>query len=111
MAGEGSRLIASGDLNTGKLMTVLWSVILGAFALGSIGPRIPVFAEGVGAAQEILQTIKRVPFIDSLASGGERLEVVKGNVEFRGVSFIYPSRPQGLLSVTCNNYSHRLEEH
>ena len=76
-------------------MTVLWSVIFGAFALGTIGPRIPVFANGVGAAQEILQTIKRVPCIDSLATGGKRLESVKGSIEFRRVCFIYPSRPQG----------------
>ena len=42
--GEGSRMIATGELNAGKLMKVLWSVIFGAFALGNVGPRVQVFA-------------------------------------------------------------------
>ena len=88
-------MIASGDLNTGKLLTVMWAVVFGAMALGSIGPRMAAFAKAIAASQEIFQTIRRTPSIDSLDKGGHKPSNIRGTFEFRNVSFIYPSRPQG----------------
>lgn len=64
-------------------------------ALGSISPRIEVFAQGTAASRSIIQTIRRVPPIDSLGDGGEQPKDIKGEIEFRDVGFIYPSRPEG----------------
>src|SRR5438876_10650375 len=94
-------MISSGSLNTGLLMTVIWAVIFGAFSLGSIGPNIESFAKGIGASQEILQTIQRIPCIDSLDPDGYRPSNIKASLEFKDVSFIYPSRPEGTSFNKC----------
>jgi ATP-binding cassette subfamily B (MDR/TAP) protein 1 len=88
-------MIASGTLNAGVFVTVLLAVIFGTFALGSIGPRIEVFAGGLVASHEIFETIARTPSIDSLDPTGNKPANIKGNMELKHVSFIYPTRPEG----------------
>jgi len=41
--------------------------------------------------------VKRVPWIDSESEEGEILERVYGEVEFEGVEFAYPSRPESAI--------------
>ena len=94
-AGEGSRLIADGELNVGLVMNVLFAVILASFSLSQVAPRIEVFSKATAASQKIFQTIYRIPSIDSLSDQGDRPKDLKGNIEFKDVSFIYPSRPEG----------------
>lgn len=93
--GEGSRLIADGVLNVGLVMNVLFAVILASFSLSQVAPRIESFAKATAASQKIFQTIYRVPSIDSLSDQGERPKDLQGNIEFKDVLFIYPSRPEG----------------
>jgi ATP-binding cassette, subfamily B (MDR/TAP), member 1 len=95
LVGEGSRLIAAGELNVGKVMTCLFAVIIASFSLSQIAPRIENFAKATAAAQKIFQTIYRIPSIDSLSEKGDRPKNLTGNIEFKEVSFIYPSRPEG----------------
>jgi len=96
--GEGSKLLADNDLDAGTVLTVLFAVIIGAFSLGSLGPRVEAFAKASSAARKIFQTLQRIPTIDSFDPNGEKPENIKGNIEFRNVSFIYPARPQGIPS-------------
>ena len=111
-------MIVAGELNTGRLLTVVWAVIFGAMSLGSIGPRMATFAKAIAASQEIFQTIRRVPSIDSSDTRGDKPSDIKGSLEFRGVSFIYPSRPQGnyplqilnLVVVVLKNVSMHIPE-
>jgi ATP-binding cassette subfamily B (MDR/TAP) protein 1 len=57
----GSTLIAHGTINSvsgtpwtgGDVVTVFFSVIMGAFAVGQAGPNIQAFASGRGAAHKI----------------------------------------------------------
>ena len=90
-------MIASGQLDTGQLLTVLWAVVFGALSLGSIGPRVASFAKALAAYQEIFQTIQRLPCIDSSDPNGKRPSNIKGDIWFKNVSFIYPSRPEGIV--------------
>src|SRR5271169_3951791 len=96
-------MIASGELNVGLLLTVVWAVIFGAMSLGSIGPRMAIFAKAIAASQEIFQTIRRMPSIDSSDTGGDKPSDIKGSLEFRGVGFIYPTRPQGTHTLLILN--------
>lgn len=95
IVGQGSRMIASEDLNVGTMLTVVLAVMIGAFSLALIGPRIETFAKATAASQKIFQTLQRVPSIDSLNEDGENPEGIKGSLELNGVSFVYPARPEG----------------
>jgi ATP-binding cassette, subfamily B (MDR/TAP), member 1 len=89
-------------LKTGTVLTVLFAVIIGAFSLGSLGPRAEAFAKASAAAQKIFQTLARVPTIDSLVDGGDKPDDVKGNIELNNVSFIYPARPEVVVLKDIN---------
>ena len=90
-------MIASGNLNAGTVVTVVFSVMLGAFSLAMLGPRIETFAKATASSKKIFQTLQRIPSIDSLDENGEKPDGVKGNLELKGVSFIFPARPEGLI--------------
>lgn len=55
------------------------------------------FSEASSAGERIMEVIKRVPKIDTESEEGDVLESVSGNVEFKGVEFAYPSRPENLI--------------
>lgn len=99
IAGQGSRMIASGDLNVGTVLTVVLTVMLGSFSLSILGPQIEAFAKATAAAQKIFQTLERIPSIDSLDGDGAKPAGVEGRLEFKNVTFIYPSRPEGSISL------------
>jgi ABC-type multidrug transport system fused ATPase/permease subunit len=98
--GQGSRMVASGELNVGLVLNVLFAVMIASFSLSQIMPRIEAFAKATAAAQTIFQTIYREPSIDSLSDEGEKPDDLRGEIEFKNVSFIYPSRPEGISLST-----------
>lgn len=98
IVGQGSRMIASGNLNAGTVVAVMLSVMIGAFSLALLGPRIETFAKATAASQKIFQTLQRIPSIDSLDENGEKPAGLKGNLELKGVDFIFPARPEGSIN-------------
>jgi len=76
------------------VITVLFAVMIGCFAVVQVAPRISSFVQATAAAQKIFQTLRRVPSIDSLDEGGVKPDDIKGNIEFKNVTFIYPARPE-----------------
>jgi ABC-type multidrug transport system fused ATPase/permease subunit len=104
-------MIASNELSIGLVMNCLFAVIISTFSLSQVAPRIETFSKATAAAQKIFQTIYRIPSIDSLSDQGDRPKDIEGDIEFRNVSFIYPSRPEGLLSLIHADISHGTKEH
>lgn len=51
------------------------------------------FAQGTVAASRVFEVIDRVPEIDPYSTGGLSLSSIRGKIEFKYVSFAYPSRP------------------
>lgn len=49
------------------------------------------------AAGRVFEVIDRTPEIDPYSSDGRALASVRGRVEFRGVDFAYPSRPDTMI--------------
>src|SRR5947207_15286931 len=103
-AGQGSRMIESGSLNVGEVLTVVLAVMVGAFSLSMLGPRIETFAKATAASQKIFQTLQRVPSIDSLGDNGEKPNGIKGNLELKGVSFVYPARPESIQPLVTYSF-------
>ncbi|CAG8560942.1 15223_t:CDS:2, partial [Racocetra fulgida] len=60
----------------------------------SSGVDIQAFGLAVGAGAKIFETINRIPPIDSYSQDGEQPSSCEGRIQFKNVSFVYPSRPK-----------------
>ncbi|KAK9762561.1 hypothetical protein K7432_011587 [Basidiobolus ranarum] len=97
----GSRLILDGVMNSGEVINVFLSLILGAMSLGTSSPYVSSISAAQGAASKVYEIIERESKIDSSSEEGIRLidpnsegkDSLKGFIEFRNVDFTYPSRP------------------
>uniref|UniRef100_A0A8B9ZJQ8 ATP-binding cassette sub-family B member 5 n=1 Tax=Anas platyrhynchos TaxID=8839 RepID=A0A8B9ZJQ8_ANAPL len=103
----GTTLILNDEYTIGKVLTVFFSVLIGAFSMGQTAPSIEAFANARGAAYAVFNIIDNEPQIDSYSETGYKPDHIKGNLEFQNVHFSYPSRPdvqilKGLnLKVNC----------
>lgn len=75
-------------------------------SLGMALPEVKYFTEASVAASRIFDRIDRVPEIDGEDTKGLVLENIRGEVEFRNVKFIYPSRPD---TVVLKDFSLKIE--
>ncbi|GJJ74770.1 ATP-binding cassette, subfamily B (MDR/TAP), member 1 [Entomortierella parvispora] len=89
----GSNRVAAGEMTSDEVLNVFLGMVIGAFALGNIGPNLSAFANAQGAAYNIFKTIDRVPVIDSANPAGAKPENLQGHIIVRDVDFHYPSRP------------------
>uniref|UniRef100_A0A8C5I326 ATP-binding cassette sub-family B member 5 n=1 Tax=Gouania willdenowi TaxID=441366 RepID=A0A8C5I326_GOUWI len=89
----GSTLILAGEYTIGTLLTVFFVVLIGAFSMGQTSPNIQTFASARGAAHKVYSIIDNIPAIDSFSEAGFKPDSIKGNIEFKNISFCYPSRP------------------
>ncbi|XP_006891548.1 PREDICTED: multidrug resistance protein 1 [Elephantulus edwardii] len=90
----GTTLVLSEKYSIGKVLTVFFSVLIGAFSIGQASPSIEAFANARGAAYEVFRIIDNEPGIDSYSENGHKPDNIKGNLEFRNVHFSYPSRKE-----------------
>ncbi|KAG8559745.1 hypothetical protein GDO81_017438 [Engystomops pustulosus] len=91
----GSKLVLEEEeYSPGNLLQVFFGVLVGAMSLGQASPCLQAFASGRGAATNIFEIIDKVPTIDCMSEDGNKLDKVKGDIEFHNISFHYPSRPK-----------------
>jgi len=106
----GFYLVIQGDITLGGLTAFNSYIISIGFAMGSMAGSVTKVLEGIGASGRVFYLLDRVPAIpkppsnDTAKEDGVhpskqleqdpiKPEVMEGNVEFRDVSFSYPSRP------------------
>eukprot|EP00668_Euglena_longa_P028446 GGOE01035670.1.p1 GENE.GGOE01035670.1~~GGOE01035670.1.p1 ORF type:complete len:1106 (-),score=425.26 GGOE01035670.1:761-4078(-) len=90
----GSYLIEWGYDTGGSIISVFFSILIGAFQLGACGPIFTSIAEARGAAFKVYEIIDRVPAMNAREDApGKVLTSVEGHIEFRDVAFSYPARP------------------
>ncbi|KAM3873324.1 ATP-dependent translocase ABCB1 [Diretmus argenteus] len=89
----GSTLILSDEYTIGTVLTVFFTVLIGAFAMGQTSPNIQSFSSARGAAYKVYSIIDNKPSIDSYSEAGFKPDYIKGNIEFKNIYFTYPSRP------------------
>lgn len=89
----GAKLAFDGKMQGGDVLNVVFAVIIGAFSLINIGPSLQSMNKGRGVAGKLFQVIESKPMIPSNDPSGEKPEKIRGSIEFKNVSFEYPSRP------------------
>ena len=99
---QGSRYLVAGDMTLSDVLTIMLSIMIGAFSLGNVAPNAQAFTTSVAAAGKIFNTIDRVSPLDPMNEVGEKLEHVEGTVELRNIKHIYPSRPEVVVMEDVN---------
>lgn len=90
----------------GRVLTVFFSIIMGAMALGQAGPSVQAVFSARAAAFDVFAVIGRASMINPLSEDGKKLDKVAGRIQIESVSFAYPSRPEVKV---CSNYSLTIE--
>ena len=89
----GSKLVGDGEIDSGIVMNVIFSVLIGAFSMAMLAPNLSTMSFAQAAGGKVYETIDRKPLIDSSSTEGLRPVVCYGHISVRGVNFAYPSRP------------------
>ncbi len=88
---RGWRLVADSLMSVGDLTSFVLYTLLVAFSFGALGSLWGDLMRATGAAERVIALLDRAPEIPP--RGGEKLEKIRGMIELRDVTFLYPSRP------------------
>ncbi|XP_031572026.1 ATP-binding cassette sub-family B member 9-like [Actinia tenebrosa] len=88
----GGHLVLSGELTGGNLVSFILYQLELSFCLEEVGDVYTGFMEALGAAQKVFKLIKREPKI--LNNGSVVPLHSSGEIEFKNVTFSYPTRPE-----------------
>lgn len=94
---QGSRYIVAAETSSGAVSTIILSTLIGNLSLVTLAPIIAAIASGLAAASKIFALVdqnngpadERTHKARILAS-----DEFQGNIEFKNISFEYPSRPE-----------------
>lgn len=88
----GGHLVVTNQMSGGTLISfIIYELELGE-ALESISSVYTGLMQGVGAAEKVFEYIDRKP--KHILDGQEAPETFEGQVEFKNVTFAYPTRPE-----------------
>ncbi|KAI8620681.1 putative ABC transporter protein, partial [Chytriomyces sp. MP71] len=90
----GSRLVSQGKMAGQDVLVTFFSLMMGSFGLMGIPTNLSAVGSARGAAFKIYNTIARIPPIDAFSPDGEKPSTLSGKIEFKNVSFHYPTRPE-----------------
>ncbi len=93
----GSIFLVRGEVSAGQITTIALVVNIGAFAVLRIAPSAQALVSTVSSAAVVMGQMTRRSTQDSFDPAGEMLKDLKGNIEPRGVSLVYPQRPDHLV--------------
>ncbi|EAY95758.1 hypothetical protein OsI_17633 [Oryza sativa Indica Group] len=89
--------IRNGQTDGGKAFTAIFSAIVGGMSLGQAFSNLGAFSKGKIAGYKLLEVIRQKPSIIHDHKDGKLLAEVHGNIEFKDVTFSYPSRPDVMI--------------
>ncbi len=87
--------------SAGDVLSVFFGVFFGIFSIGMATPNIKAIAEGKAAGKMAYDIIDRKPQINQDDPLSKKIGL-KGKIEFKNVSFIYPSRPEQRILKNFN---------
>lgn len=105
----GSKLIAEKEFNSntgkpfaaGDVMTILFTIVFGAFSLGQAAPNIKAISEAMNAAYDFFELVNRRPLIKNGTQKPHK-DSLTGEITFEDVSFAYPANPMKLILDKLN---------
>ncbi|KAF8114008.1 hypothetical protein N665_0043s0078 [Sinapis alba] len=86
----------------GKSFTTMLNVVIAGLSLGQAAPDISAFVRAKAAAYPIFKMIERDTAVKTSAKTGRRLNKVDGHIQFKNVTFSYPSRPDVVIFNKLN---------
>ncbi|KAK6132920.1 hypothetical protein DH2020_033304 [Rehmannia glutinosa] len=89
----GSILVSKKGEKGGDIFVAGFNVLMGGLNILTALPNLTAITEAKSAATRITEMIDREPAIDSDDKKGKALSYVRGEIQFKGVYFSYPSRP------------------
>ncbi|XP_061983037.1 ABC transporter B family member 19-like [Populus nigra] len=98
----GSILVARKEISGGDAIACFFGVNVGGRGLALSLSYFAQFAQGTVAATRVYEIIDRIPDIDPYSPHGRILSTVGGRIEFKGVTFAYPSRPETVILRSLN---------
>jgi ATP-binding cassette subfamily B (MDR/TAP) protein 1 len=99
---QGNRFLQSGELGVAQILTVIMATMIAGFSLGNIMPHVQAFGAATAAATKVFNTIERKSPIDPETDNGDIPETLVGNIEFKNIKHIYPSRPDSTVLTDFN---------
>lgn len=99
---QGERFLKSGELGVSNILTVVMSTMIAGISIGQNLPHIQAFGGATAAATKVYNTIERESPIDPETDKGEIPERFVGNLEFRNLKHVYPSRPDTVVLQDFN---------
>ncbi|KAK9328060.1 P-loop containing nucleoside triphosphate hydrolase protein [Lipomyces starkeyi] len=99
---QGAKFLVRGELSVVALVTILSSMVQGLLSITSITPHVRAVAAAISAINKIYTTIDRASAIDSSSKSGRTLSTIEGNIQFKDIKFIYPSRPDVIVLQDFN---------
>lgn len=88
----GTNFVYSGRLESGTVLTVFFSVMMGSMALGQAGQQFATIGTALGAAASLYEVIDRIPEIDAYSTEGQTPSKISGRISVNKVEFTYPTR-------------------
>ncbi|KAK6124697.1 hypothetical protein DH2020_041552 [Rehmannia glutinosa] len=89
----GSILVSRKQLTGGDAIACFFGVNVGGRGLALALSYFAQFSQGTVAASRVFEVTDRIPEIDPYSPEGRKPSNARGKIEFRGVCFVYPSRP------------------
>ncbi|KAM4702862.1 ATP-dependent translocase ABCB1-like [Rhinophrynus dorsalis] len=90
----GSWLIAHCYTQFENVFVVFSVIIFAALSVGQSSSIAPDYGKARVSSQRIIKLLERKPAIDSYSEEGDKLSSFEGNLEFKDVKFVYPTRPK-----------------
>ena len=81
-----------GCITGGNVMQTFFALIMASFAIGQVLPSLGDIATARASAHAIFEMIDRPVSIDAMSDAGAKPSGFQGTVEFKNVTFAYPSR-------------------
>ncbi|XP_038978077.1 ABC transporter B family member 11-like [Phoenix dactylifera] len=89
----GAQLVEDGKTTFGKVFRVFFALSFAAIGISQSSSIAPDSTKAQSATASVFSILDRKSKIDPSDDSGMTLERLKGNIEFRHVSFRYPTRP------------------